>query len=326
MMRTALSRRISPFLVLLATAVLGACDQDPVSVDGVALMKRGGGGSKVSVVATDPSAGDAGAVAIDVRVFGSGFDDGSKVEFLIDRSAEAIQTNSTSFVDETELVANITIDPEAFSDQYDVEVQTRRGRKGIGIELFEVFGKQQCQVEFDLDLVDGPVGSDLGGTYESGTQKVLVFTGSSGDGFRFDTNGSQQLEGRKDKRHIWLDFRGTAWTHLAGVGEDKGVDFRFAAGLDLCAMTIDESATVPVPVNLPFLSSFDGETIGLKYGGVTWSGNACNTPEASVTRTAQNQWQVSGGEACVVREGEILNPSPVVMPFSFTLTAQGTVP
>jgi len=187
-------------------------------------------------------------------------------------------------------------------------------------------GGEGCQVEFDLDLVDGPVGSDLGGTYESGTQKVLVFTGSSGDGFRFDTNGSQQLEGRKDKRHIWLDFRGTAWTHLAGVGEDKGVDFRFAAGLDLCAMTIDESATVPVPVNLPFLSSFDGETIGLKYGGVTWSGNACNTPEASVTRTAQNQWQVSGGEACVVREGEILNPSPVVMPFSFTLTAQGTVP
>lgn len=187
-------------------------------------------------------------------------------------------------------------------------------------------GEEGCQVEFDLVLDDVlPVHSDGGGIYANGADRVVVFTGSSGPGFRFDTNGSQKLDARNDRRWVRLDFTGTAVEGIVAPGDLKGTDVRFsnqAPGLDLCGMEVGGSGTIGM--DWPFEAA-DGDRYGLKYGGTTFSGNVCTAPKATVTRTSQTTWDVeSGATACIVREGNILHQS-VAMPFAFTITAQGAV-
>ena len=49
-----------------------------------------------------------------------------------------VQTNFTTFVSKSELIADINIDVAALESYHDIEVTTRRGKKGIGTELFSV--------------------------------------------------------------------------------------------------------------------------------------------------------------------------------------------
>ena len=49
-----------------------------------------------------------------------------------------VRTNSMTFVSSRELIANVTIEADAALALYDVEVLAKGGKKGIGIEIFEV--------------------------------------------------------------------------------------------------------------------------------------------------------------------------------------------
>jgi hypothetical protein len=61
-----------------------------------------------------------------------------------------VRTNSTKYVSDKELKATITISLDATVALWDVEVMTRRGKKGIGIEMFQVKEKTPPgQVTFD---------------------------------------------------------------------------------------------------------------------------------------------------------------------------------
>jgi hypothetical protein len=99
------------------------------------------GGSGPTVRSADPDSGLQNTT-IDVRVLGSGFDNGSKATWaLAGDTANAttkITTNSTRFVKSGELVANITIAADAPLALFDIVVVTSNGKKGIGIEKFEV--------------------------------------------------------------------------------------------------------------------------------------------------------------------------------------------
>ena len=76
---------------------------------------------------------------LDVQVSGSGFDRGSRVDMALDGVVTPrVKTNSTRFVNKSTLVANITIAVDAEPDLYDVQVTTTKGKRGIGIELFEI--------------------------------------------------------------------------------------------------------------------------------------------------------------------------------------------
>ena len=92
-----------------------------------------------TVTSTSPDSGAQGTVSLDVQVFGSGFDQGSKAAW---DSAGApypkIAVNSTKFVNPNQLLANITIASDAAITLYDVAVTTSTGRKGVGTELFAV--------------------------------------------------------------------------------------------------------------------------------------------------------------------------------------------
>jgi len=115
----------------------------------------GGGGKGPRVDATEPP-GAPQNITLDVRVFGSGFDNGSKAVFTIDGNPQPeVVTNLTTYVSSGELVANLTLDLNATIELYDVEVTTFRGKKGIGADLFQVVPEGTSVGPLDLGTMSG---------------------------------------------------------------------------------------------------------------------------------------------------------------------------
>jgi hypothetical protein len=130
------ARFVALFFATVASWVLGCTDR-PATAPSIEAAASGNGGG-VTVTSTDPNNASQG-VTLDVRVFGSGYDRGSKAQWA--RSgvlSPNVTTNSTQFVSPSELLANITIASVADTGLYDVLVTTSKGKKGIGSELFTV--------------------------------------------------------------------------------------------------------------------------------------------------------------------------------------------
>lgn len=142
MMRVPLFGSIRQFSVLIAGLfAFSACtDSAPPSAPltpGIALA-RSAGGNGPTVKSTDPDSATIDTT-LNVRVFGSGYDKGSRANWAFKGVvSEKIVTNSTLFVSSTELVANITIARNANIGSHDVIVTTSAGKGGIGTELFVV--------------------------------------------------------------------------------------------------------------------------------------------------------------------------------------------
>jgi probable HAF family extracellular repeat protein len=140
-------RRVIVLQVAVSFALLAevACRSDqPVSpVVGQPGFAKTGPPAKggLSVTSTTPSSAPRN-VTLSVTVAGSGFETGSRAVWALRGdttfSTTKIRTNSTTFVSSSQLTANITIASDAPVDQFDVQVVTLGGRKGIGIELFAV--------------------------------------------------------------------------------------------------------------------------------------------------------------------------------------------
>jgi uncharacterized membrane protein len=76
---------------------------------------------------------------LDVQITGSGFDKTTAASFQLHGVVDSrVKVNSTRYVKNTQLVANVTIVADAAVDFYDAVVVTGSGKKGIGTELFEV--------------------------------------------------------------------------------------------------------------------------------------------------------------------------------------------
>ncbi|MFQ5890336.1 MAG: hypothetical protein ACE5JR_09830 [Gemmatimonadota bacterium] len=160
------ARHLSFGTLLAAVAWVAACSEpgptSPESPSILAAKGGNGGGDGPTVDATDPTSAPQGAT-LPVGVFGSGFDPGSVVDFLLDgKKTTKVVTNSTSFVGAGELIADITIAADAPLASYDVRVTTSRKKKGIGTELFKIVG-----TTFDLPISSGSDGlfSDGGGPF-----------------------------------------------------------------------------------------------------------------------------------------------------------------
>lgn len=123
--------------VIVALSILACSDPSVTQPQIEPQFAPGGGGPPVKVTAADPPAGEQGT-SVSVRVLGSNFEPGSVAEFTLQGVAGKVRSNSTTFVSDSELVADITIESDAELGFYDVEVITPRGKKGVGTELFEV--------------------------------------------------------------------------------------------------------------------------------------------------------------------------------------------
>ena len=130
-------------LLMIALLALSACtDSAPPSapmLTGAASAARNSGGPTVKSTAPDSATVDS---TLNVHVFGSGFDVGSRAQWALNGvPSDKVATNSTQFVSPTELVANISIAPDATLASYDVMVTTSSGKGGIGTELFVITAK-----------------------------------------------------------------------------------------------------------------------------------------------------------------------------------------
>jgi len=203
-------------LMLAACALAGllACtDSQPTGpTEPTVLAARGGsGGTKVKVTESIPSEAPQ-EVTVDVRVIGSGFDDGSVVKFLLaGQSTPKMVVNGTAYVSTDELVATLTIAVDADLDLYDVEVTTKRGKKGIGSEMFLVKDKNApsdipVTATFRDATGDG-VTSDGGGSYDA---VILAI-------------GNLMLDARVDiPRKLCFDFAAQPGAPFGGVVCDDG--------------------------------------------------------------------------------------------------------
>jgi hypothetical protein len=135
----------SPFVfgavVITSCALILACADEsfaprPVSPDEPLFASSS---SDIKVSSTRPDSGVRGTT-LDVSVLGSGFEPGSVADWALngERLPNQVRTNSTRYVSQRELVANITISSDATVASWDVVVTTTKGKTGIGTELFAV--------------------------------------------------------------------------------------------------------------------------------------------------------------------------------------------
>jgi hypothetical protein len=159
--RPSSARRTGAVRILSLLVLSGCAAETPVSGPVQEPNFAKGGGSGPTVRAADPDSGLRNTT-IDVRVLGSGFDNGSKAIWAIDGdtafATTKITTHSTRFVRSGELVANITIAADAPLALFDIVVVTAGGKKGIGIEKFAVKqGQTFYSFTFEQGLQSDPV-------------------------------------------------------------------------------------------------------------------------------------------------------------------------
>jgi probable HAF family extracellular repeat protein len=128
-------------LLILGLFALSACTSDVPPSALLAPRLTLAAATGVTVKSTSPDTATVDST-LDVHIFGSGFDPGSRANWAIKGVVSPkVVTNSMRFVSSTELVANITIAPDAPLASYDVIVTASSGKGGIGTECFVVTPK-----------------------------------------------------------------------------------------------------------------------------------------------------------------------------------------
>lgn len=204
---------LGAFLLLLF-----ACSEPTATGPDLARGAAGGGGKAPSVKSTNPATGARGTT-LDVQVIGSGFDAGSRARWALNGDTTAavtkVITNATTFVSSTELIANISIGADATLDLYDVMVVTGGGKKGIGIEKFEVTvlinllpdlgGTSSAWAINSSGTVVGGSGNQAGTTFvpvrwtPSGTTWTISALAGSGDGVALGINDAGTIVGQRNQ-------------------------------------------------------------------------------------------------------------------------------
>jgi len=286
----------SSLLGLLAVVTLAACVADPSAPDEPdatpAFAKAPVGGPAVS--STLPTSGDQ-AQTLDVHVYGSGFTADAAAEWALHGVADPtkVRTNKTTFVSSTEVVANITIAPNAAIAYWDVRVKSG-GKTGVGTELFEVTTAIPLMSGFAQAANDQ---GDIVGEFGSGAGVLRGADGSfsdlgpsqargiSADGLTVAGAIPSMING-VPWAAVWTRVPGGAWpnagTHLpdplgmsAGGGRANGIATIAAEGVSVIPGTLKTPATVPV-----YWQSSDG----------TWQAPAQLLPIPAAYASSGNNW------------------------------------
>ena len=223
MAATRRSTAISTVITVMAMLAMTGCqDQTPTdpTVTGIALKPGGGGGKGPKVESTDPTSAPQ-ETTLNVQVFGSSFDDGSEVTFTIDGTpSDLVRTDTTKFVSDKELIASITIDLNAITDLYDVEVLSSRGRKGIGADLFSVTKKGKPVEESNYTITD--LGTE--GFVKDINDAGLIVGGASGRAAQWiNTGGGYSMEPEPLDDGVWESGPGSWAEGVNASGDVVGV-------------------------------------------------------------------------------------------------------
>lgn len=327
------------FVVLVLTGLAVACADDlPTEPERAAVLAakggvkgNGGGGSSDPTVDTVEPASAPQDTTLDVHVLGSNFDDGSSVALLLDGSTtKNVKTNSTQFVSTTELIANVTIAADAQPDLYDVQVTTSRGKKGIGIEIFEItlskFGQLALEITFRDDGDDGLRSDGMAGLsycdagvpcYEEGQDFVQAHLSSNGNlMFWLDANS----EGTIRRIEVLGDLLVTRRIYTNDNQDSQG-----NTAPDLISM---EDGTITARMIVERGDGNGHYRYGVQCDGDSFArddGNAIPEERISVTRSGFT-WTLEGwGARHCIKSGKgrfaTWEETPVWMPFRMTMVA-----
>jgi hypothetical protein len=96
--------------------------------------------AQITVTSATPNNAQQGTANLNVNVTGSGFASGATTTWYVTGTTETggVIVNSTTFVNSSQVVANITIPGNATPSGYDIVVKNTSGRTGVGSDQFTV--------------------------------------------------------------------------------------------------------------------------------------------------------------------------------------------
>jgi hypothetical protein len=262
--------------------LLAACVGDSVTLpvtpgDAPALGKAPSTGGP-TVTSTLPKSGEKGQT-LDVHVYGTGFTAGATATWALHGVADPskVKTNSTTFVSSTELIANITIAPDATIDYWDVQVAAAFCCKtGVGTEMFEVTTAMPVGPGVAFTVNDlGDIAGEFGGSGSTANHAYVV----SGENASFSDLGLQQVRAiSQDGRiavggigsgigqpiaAVWTRAAGAAWP-LAGtkLPDPSGTTFTNGRANGVATLSAENvtliAGIVTVPSTAVYWESTDG--------------------------------------------------------------------
>ena len=266
------SRFTRGHLVSATTALLlAACVADltpPVAPDQGPGFARAPAGP--TVTRTFPKSGEKGRT-LDVRVYGTGFASDAQATWALRGIADPskVRTNSTTFVSSTELIANITIAPDATIDYWDVQVAARCCRTGIGTEMFEVTTAMPVGPGTAFGVNDA---GDIAGAFgASGSTPPHAYVVSGG-------NGSLSDLGWQQARAISED----GLTAVGGIGTSFGQPIAAVWTRAVGGAWPLAGARLPDPVGMTFTNGRADGVVTLSGGSVTLIAGTLTTPRTPV--------------------------------------------
>lgn len=288
------------FGLLLSLTLIAAlsCTRDASMPSDPAVQYAKGGGSPTggpTVSATDPTSAHQDTT-LDVRVIGSGFDNGSRVSFAIRGvTSTKVVASSTSYVSSTELIARVTVAADADTVKHDVVVVTLLGKKGIGSELFTINSSDaSTSWLFPTDATGLAVVSD--GAFASGGYSVYENRVCGVDGMinSYSTSGDNTLytdvPGSRDRKCAAYPRKLTL-IYPDGVRE-TGAFRANIQQLESGSYAIAIGATVKRGLNLS-VSTVSTRCGSLRYKGVMQDGILIAADSVLVTRLDGQTWEVT---------------------------------
>ncbi|MBM4188054.1 MAG: hypothetical protein FJ206_12180 [Gemmatimonadetes bacterium] len=152
-----------PFAASVALMAAG-CHEPTGQTEAVLSTARAAGSATPTVTTFNPKEAMQDTT-LDVFVTGTGYDASSSVTLLLNgKSSTKVKTNSTTLISSTDLVVNVTIAVDATVGEYELQVANAGGKKGIGIEKFEVLVRtnpgQWDAPELTISFGQGSGGTD----------------------------------------------------------------------------------------------------------------------------------------------------------------------
>lgn len=248
--------------ILLPTlALLGGCSGSSPSGPDVGVL--GGGESDPVVSSAEPHLIPPN-VTLDLRVFGSGFEDGSRVDVVTGGApTPKVRTDSTRFVSAGEVVATITTAPDVPLGTYDLVLTGPNGKQGVGTELIDVDSTSGVQVNTSTTSTNGA-------DQPRGGYDVLIDGAPSG-GHPVSPTGSKAVTGLSEGEHS---------VGLGGVPENCAVSGENPRTVSIprgaiVYVFVDIICTPPSPLSPPAAPPSPPPTTGdvLAFQGVSTGGD-----------------------------------------------------
>lgn len=165
-----------PAWLLVCLCSVGTGCRPDIQQPDIAPQFGKGANATLTVSSHSPSFAHQGDANLDVTINGTGFGDGTGASWERNGVADpGITVHATRYVSSTQLVATISVSPDAALALYDVAVVTRERKKGISTESFEI-----TQAVVVPDMTVGLAANDAGAIVGNNATNAVFYSAVTG--------------------------------------------------------------------------------------------------------------------------------------------------